>query len=179
MLLNYGMILDFEGTYKGDIHPFRFAASLFKQNVSRTGDIISFISPVDIELGNDISIKSDNSINLILEIPDIEEFGAVTFQCLFHTQIAFILNSYISEKYGVQVQDEYIVINDSVETKRLSDTIIKMDKATGLIYYTLKVGELEGCSLQTDEEKQKRFMEEVIVAFYSLTKLLFFKTRLI
>ena len=54
------MIVEYEGVYTGDLHNKRFAVQIFKDNVSRDGNVVSFVAPVNISYG-DFNLKSTKS----------------------------------------------------------------------------------------------------------------------
>ena len=100
------MILKNIPVYDGNLIHARFAYRYFRDRTLPIGNIIAFRAPmlveaegmIDLEdvISNDY-IYSDDAINFCWEIPNIDAFAAVSFQRLFNTQIANILNSIINK----------------------------------------------------------------------------------
>ncbi len=65
---------------------------LTEKRIIRLGNIISFLSPVELTI-DEKSYKSDLSINFCIEIPDITVYSGVCFQKLFLTNVANILGN--------------------------------------------------------------------------------------
>ena len=96
------MILKDIKVYDGNLLHSRFAYRFFKERTLPIGNIIAFRAPMKVEaagmidsediINNDF-IYSDDAINFLWEIPNLDSFGAVAWQRLFNTQIANILSS--------------------------------------------------------------------------------------
>ena len=88
--------------YDGKLIHGRFAYRFFKERTLPIGNIVAFRSPMKVEtegmidtedvLNNDF-IYSDDAINFLWEIPNLDSFGAVAWQRLFNTQVANVLSS--------------------------------------------------------------------------------------
>jgi hypothetical protein len=96
------MILNDVKVYDGKLLHSRFAYKFFRERTLPIGNIVAFRSPMFVEadgmidtedvLNNDY-IYSDDAINFLWEIPNLDPFGAVAWQRLFNTQIANILST--------------------------------------------------------------------------------------
>ena len=115
------MILSDIKVYDGTLLHSRFAYKFFRDKTLPIGNIIAFRAPMKVEvegmidsedvLNNDY-IYSDDAINFLWEIPNIDAFGAVAYQRLLNTQIANILSSkYLNAPIEVD-GDDLIVHKD-------------------------------------------------------------------
>lgn len=115
------MIITDQKLYSGEFIHNRFAYTYFRDKISATGNIVAFVSPVNVEtsgmidkedlLSNDF-IYSEKMINFCWEIPCIHDgFGAVAFQRLFNTGLAGILEKYIKVPIIVD-GDDIMVLNE-------------------------------------------------------------------
>jgi hypothetical protein len=115
------MIITDQKIYSGEFIHNRFAYTYFRDKISATGNIVAFVSPVNVEtsgmidredlLSNDF-IYSERMINFCWEIPCIHDgFGAVAFQRLFNTGLADILGKYIKVPIIVD-GDDIMVLNE-------------------------------------------------------------------
>ena len=113
------MIVDNIDIYDGDLLHSRFAYKFFRNKTLPIGNILAFRAPMKVEadgmidledtLANDY-IYSEDALNFLWEIPNMNEFGAVAWQRLFNTQIANVLSTkYL--KAPIEVDgDDYQVI---------------------------------------------------------------------
>jgi hypothetical protein len=100
--------------YDGDILHSRFAYKFFRNKTLPIGNILAFRAPMKVEaagmidledtLANDY-IYSEDALNFLWEIPNMNELGAVAWQRLFNTQVANILNKYINAPIEVDGDD--------------------------------------------------------------------------
>ncbi len=165
----------------------KFAYKYVTENkIIRIGNIISFVSPVDLTI-SDKSYKGDSLINFCMEIPDISTYAGVCFQRLMLTNVANLLGS----KY---LNTEIEILNSDVIVKKehqqqgihqldgivsLSD--IKNINETVLLYIGMYnvAGEsaiARAFSLNFDNEKTIKFMDDVNSNFYYLAHSLFITT---
>ena len=156
----------------------------------RTGNIVSFLAPTKISIENNEVIESSESINFAIEIPDIDNFGAVSFQYLFHMQIGIILSNYIKNA-EIQLEGNnilYITNSQNTDYKNISNTLIKRDGDSILLFYTINLGDVNNSykgkvSLPIDEDSGEeltiKFMNDVIEYFNHISKFMFHKCRLI
>lgn len=119
------MIITDIPVYDGSLIHDRFAYKFFRKNVSPVGNIIAFRAPMLVEaagmidredlLTNDF-IYSADAINFCWEIPNLDPFGAVCFQRLFNTHIAFNL----SAKYlnlPIEVHGDDLMVRNTFITR--------------------------------------------------------------
>ena len=89
------MIISNIEKYDGHLLHNRFAYQYFRDKTLPIGNIIAFRAPMHVEAGgmidhedvlNDDYIYSDDAINFLWELPNVDFFGAVSFQRLFNSQ---------------------------------------------------------------------------------------------
>lgn len=113
------MIITDIKNYDGKILHDRFAYKYFRKNTLPIGNIIAFRAPMLVEaegmidsediLSNDY-IYSDDAINFLWEIPNLDPFGAVAWQRLFNTQIATLLSTkYL--KAPIEVDGDDLIVH--------------------------------------------------------------------
>ena len=113
------MIITDIKNYDGKILHNRFAYKYFRERTLPIGNIIAFRAPMHVEaegmidtedvLNNDF-IYSQDAINFLWEIPNLDPFGAVSWQRLFNTQIANILSfKYI--KAPIEVDGDDLIVH--------------------------------------------------------------------
>jgi len=178
------MIVEYEGVYTGDLHNKRFTVQIFKDNVSRTGDVISFVSPVNISYG-DFNLQSTKSLNLLLEIPEVSKFGGCCFQYLYNTQLGFLLSPYLPKGYTLQVNGDFMTVgneDDQPNPLKVADSFINYTNDSVLIYTTINIGEINDwykTTISLDDTQVQEVLTKACNVFTDLSKLIFFKTRLI
>jgi len=112
------MFITDQKIYDGPFIHQRFAYKYFRDKTSATGNIVSFVSPVEvttglIDLEDALSkdyIYSEKMINFCWEIPCIRDcFGAIAFQRVFNTGIGDILAKYVKAPINVEGDDLMII----------------------------------------------------------------------
>ena len=113
------MILNDIKCYDGKLLHSRFAYKYFRERTLPIGNIIAFRAPMKVEaegmidsedvLNNDY-IYSDDAINFLWEIPNLDPFGAVAWQRLFNTQIAQILSTRYLET-PIEVDGDDLIVH--------------------------------------------------------------------
>jgi hypothetical protein len=153
----------------------------------RIGNIISFLTPVNITLENGIEYKSDESINFCLEIPDLSNYAGACFQRLFVTNVANIL----AVKYytaDIEITNSDIVIKKEHQNGGIHqmDGVVSLNSIRNingaiLIYLGLynKAGKNStprAFSLNLTPDICKKFMDTVNESFYNLANSIFLTT---
>lgn len=158
---------------------------LSNQRTLRIGNIISFISPVDILI--DKRYKSDNSINFCVEIPEISNYAGACFAELFTMQVASILGS----RY---IKDPIEIINSDIIIKKEHNNagITQLDGVVSLKYIKNINGAMliylglynnagdeaipKAYSLKLEDDVINKFMDDVNGGFYNLANGIFLQT---
>tara|TARA_R110002012_G_C11601718_1_gene607365 strand:- start:24 stop:605 length:582 start_codon:yes stop_codon:yes gene_type:complete len=178
-----------QGVYDGKLIHDRFAYKFFRKEVSPYGNIVAFRAPMYVEdalidLEDSLSddyIHSQDAINFCWEIPNLDPFGAVSFQRLFNTTIGNLLASVTNKSVlidgdDILVQDEFTGNDEKVrESGKVSVSItyskdgvalghtginiIAGDKAPGFAY-----------SSNLSDEQADYFINTVIDYFNSEVK---------
>jgi hypothetical protein len=182
--------------YDGNALHSRFAYKFFRKNTLPIGNIIAFRAPMVVEaagmidsediLANDY-IYSEDAINFLWEIPNLEPFGAVSFQRLLNTQIANILSSkYL--KAPIEVDgDDLIVHKEHVQGGvaqvkgkcSVSITYSKNNVALGHTGINIEAGKRAPAfafSTRLDDETSTAFIKDVIDVFYAMVEDIFLAT---
>ena len=96
------MIVEDIKCYDGELIHDRFAYKYFRNKTLPIGNILAFRAPMLVEADGMIDLEdtlkndyiySDDAINFVWEIPNLDFFGAVAWQRLFNTQIANVLST--------------------------------------------------------------------------------------
>lgn len=106
--------------YDGSIIHERFAYKFFKKEINAVGNIVAFISPMEvtdnlIDLEDSLNkdyIYSELAMNFIMEIPRIDSFAGVAFQRLLNMQVGSLLCSKYLQKDGYVKGDDIMVFPD-------------------------------------------------------------------
>lgn len=172
--------------YDGQLLRSRFAYEHFRKNVSPTGDIVTFIAPMDVKehlidledtLSNDY-IWSDLAFNFCWEIPGLCPFGAVAFQRLFNVNVSSILQKYLHAYQQIVVDGDDVLVDGKKAS--VSITYVKNDAALGHLGINIIAGtkapSFAYSTELTDPEHQKAFIEEVETCFYEMTRDIFVAT---
>jgi len=190
------MIINDIKNYDGKILHSRFAYKYFRKNTLPIGNIIAFRSPMHVEaegmidsediLSNDY-IYSDDAINFLWEIPNLDPFGAVAWQRLFNTQIATILSvKYL--KAPIEVDGDDLIVHKEhtqggvtqVKGKcSVSITYSKNNVAqghTGINIVAGKKAPAFAYSTNLNDTDTENFMKEVIETFYKMNEDIFIAT---
>lgn len=189
------MIVDDIKTYDGAILHNRFAYSYFRNKTLPIGNIIAFRSPMLVEADGMIDhedvlknefIYSDDAINFLWEIPNLESFGAIAYQRLFNTQLANILHKYIQAP--IEMDGDDIIVHKEHEQHGIiqpkgkcsvSITHVKGGAALGHTGINIKAGRrapAHAYSTNLDDTLVDTFMREVIDMFYGLNDDIFIAT---
>ena len=190
------MILSDIKVYDGTLLHSRFAYKFFRDKTLPIGNIIAFRAPMKVEvegmidsedvLNNDY-IYSDDAINFLWEIPNIDAFGAVAYQRLLNTQIANILSSkYLNAPIEVD-GDDLIVHKEHnqgsiVQQKgkcSVSITYTKNNVAlghTGINIVAGKKAPAFAYSTNLTNDQATSFMKDIIKLFYAMNDDIFIAT---
>lgn len=190
------MILNNIDVYDGKILHSRFAYKLFRKNTLPIGNIVAFRAPMVVEAAgmidsedilNDDFIYSDDAINFLWEIPNLDPFGAVSYQRLFNTQIANTLGiKYIQAPIEVD-GDDLLVHKEHTQggvtqTKgkcSVSITYSKNNVAlghTGINIVAGKKAPAFAFSTNLTDDQANQFMKDIIDIFYSMNEDIFLAT---
>lgn len=171
--------------YNGDLIHKRFAYEFLRKNVTGTGDIVSFVAPMDVkehlidleDTLQDDYIWSDLAFNFCWEIPGLCPFGAVSFQRLFCVNVSSILQQFLGNPPMV-VDGDDIMINGKKAS--VSITYIKNGAALGHLGLNIIAGEkapsFAFSTLITNPTDQKLFIEQVEKCFYEMSRDIFIAT---
>jgi len=182
--------------YDGKLLHSRFAYRFFRKNTLPIGNIIAFRAPMLVEaagmidsedvLNNDF-IYSDDAINFLWEIPNIDDFGAVAYQRLLNTQIANILSvKYIGAPIEVD-GDDLIVHKEHMQGGvtqpkgkcSVSITYTKNGTALGHTGINITAGKKAPAfaySTNLTDEQADEFMKNIIDLFYNMNEDIFLAT---
>jgi len=174
----------------------RFAYKFFKDKTLPIGNIIAFRAPMKVEaegmidtedvLNNDF-IYSDDAINFMWEIPNLDSFGAVAYQRLLNTQIANILSTkYLNAPIEMN-GDDLIVhkehnqggITQPKGKCSVSITYVKNGVALGHTGINIKAGKKAPAfafSTNLTDEQAQNFIKDVIELFYNINDDIFIAT---
>lgn len=190
------MIVTNIDTYDGHLLHNRFAYTYFRDKTLPIGNIIAFRSPMLVEADgmidhedvlNDDYIYSDDAINFVWEIPNIDFFGAVSFQRLFNTQMANILSTkYIDAPIEVD-GDDLMVCKEFeqhgiVQQKgkcSVSITHLKDGAALGHTAINIVAGRKAPAfaySTNLSDDQANEFMRDCIDIFYGMSDDIFLAT---
>lgn len=189
------MIVDDIKTYDGAILHNRFAYSYFRNKTLPIGNIIAFRSPMLVEADGMIDhedvlknefIYSDDAINFLWEIPNLDSFGAIAYQRLFNTQLANILHKYIQAP--IEMNGDDIIVHKEHEQHGIvqpkgkcsvSITHVKAGAALGHTGINIKAGRrapAHAYSTNIDDSQVEAFMRDIIDMFYGLNDDIFIAT---
>jgi hypothetical protein len=190
------MILNDVKVYDGRLLHSRFAYKFFRERTLPIGNIIAFRSPMLVEaegmidtedvLNNDY-IYSDDAINFLWEIPNLDPFGAVAWQRLFNTQLANILSTkYLNAPIEVD-GDDLIVHKEHTQGGitqpkgkcSVSITYSSNNVAlghTGINIVAGKKAPAFAYSTNLTNEQAVEFMKQVVELFYKLNDDIFIAT---
>jgi hypothetical protein len=181
--------------YDGNLIHKRFAYKFFRDRTLPIGNIIAFRAPMHVEaegmidtediLNNDY-IYSDDAVNFCWEIPKIDDFGAVSFQRLFNTQIANILTTIINKPIEVD-GDDLIVHAEHTQhgiiqpkgKSSVSITHLVNGAALGHTAINIVAGKKAPAfaySTNMTHEQVNDFMQKVVETFYKMTDDIFIAT---
>ena len=190
------MILKDVKVYDGNLLHSRFAYRFFKERTLPIGNIIAFRAPMKVEaagmidsediINNDF-IYSDDAINFLWEIPNLDPFGAVAWQRLFNTQLANILSlNYL--KAPIEVNGDDLIVHKEhtqggvTQTKgkcSVSITYVNNGIALGHTGINVTAGKKAPAfaySTNLTDEQAEGFMKDVINLFYAMNDNIFIAT---
>jgi hypothetical protein len=190
------MIVNDIKNYDGSLLHSRFAYKFFRDKTLPIGNIIAFRSPMLVEAEGMIDsedvlnkdyIYSDDAINFLWEIPNLDAFGAVAYQRLLNTQIANILSmKYV--KAPIEVDGDDLIVhkehNQGGVTQMkgkcsVSITYTKNNVAlghTGINIVAGKKAPAFAYSTNLSNEDAESFMKDVIDLFYRMNDDIFLAT---
>jgi hypothetical protein len=190
------MIVNDIKNYDGSLLHSRFAYKFFRDKTLPIGNIIAFRSPMLVEAEGMIDsedvlnkdyIYSDDAINFLWEIPNLDAFGAVAYQRLLNTQIANILSmKYL--KAPIEVDGDDLIVhkehNQGGVTQMkgkcsVSITYTKNNVAlghTGINIVAGKKAPAFAYSTNLSNEDAESFMKDVIDLFYRMNDDIFLAT---
>ncbi len=189
------MILNNIPVYDGNLIHARFAYRYFRDRTLPIGNIVAFRSPMHVEAAGMIDLEdvisndfiySDDAVNFCWEIPNIDSFGAVSFQRLFNTQIANILTSIINKPIEVDGDDLIVHAEHTqhgiVQPKgkaSVSITHLVNGAALGHTAVNVVAGKKAPAfafSTNMTHEQVNEFMKRVVETFYKMTDDIFIAT---
>lgn len=182
--------------YDGNLLHSRFAYKFFRDKTLPIGNIIAFRSPMLVEaegmidsedvINNDY-IYSDDAINFLWEIPNLDPFGAVAYQRLLNTQIANILSmKYL--KAPIELDGDDLIVHKEhtqggvtqVKGKcSVSITYSKNNVALGHTGINITAGKKAPAfafSTNLSDQDAENFMKDVIDLFYRMNDDIFLAT---
>lgn len=183
-------------TYDGSLLHSRFAYKFFREKTLPIGNIIAFRAPMKVEAEGMIDsedilnadyIYSDDAINFLWEIPNLDAFGAVAYQRLLNTQIANILSTQYLKAPIEMRGDDLIVHKEHTQGGvaqptgkcSVSITYTKNNVAlghTGINIVAGKKAPAFAYSTNLTDEQANIFMAEIINLFYNLNDDIFIAT---
>jgi hypothetical protein len=184
MIINREQLKEVSGSdyYCGEILHNRFAYKFFRKNVNMAGDIVAFAAPMKVEeniidLEDAISkdfIYSDNAMNLLIEIPNIDLFAGVCFQRLYNAQLGSLLCTKYLNKEGY-VDGDDIMVREGDDFKKASVSIASKKNDAVLIHVGINIeagtrAPSFAYSTHLSEEKSNEFMAEAIAMFKAMIK---------
>jgi len=182
--------------YDGSLLHSRFAYKFFRDKTLPIGNIIAFRAPMKVEAEGMIDsedilnadyIYSDDAINFLWEIPNLDAFGAVAYQRLLNTQIANILSTQYLKAPIEMKGDDLIVHKEHTQGGiaqpkgkcSVSITYTKNNVAlghTGINIVAGKKAPAFAYSTNLTDEQANIFMAEIINLFYNLNDDIFIAT---
>ena len=183
-----------QDNYSGNFIHRRFAYEYFRDKVLPTGNIVAFISPmevtdnlVDIEdaLARDF-IYSEKAINFCYELPLTNTWGGVAFQRLFNTMLGDLLARIM--KVSVEISGDDIFVckeftQGGVTQLRGKASVSIVHEVNGAVLGHTGINIVAGkrapafaYSTNMTEEQQNEFIREAIKMFYETTADIFVAT---
>jgi hypothetical protein len=188
------MIINDQKIYDGSFIHKRFAYKYFRDRTLPIGNIVSFVSPVEVTL-NLIDLEdslekdyiySDSMVNFCWEIPNLDPFGAVCFQRLFNTTIANTLHKIINKPIEMKGDDVMVHAEHNqggiVQQKGKASVSITYSKEnvaighTGINVAAGKRAPAFAYSTNLTPEQAEQFQKAVIDQFYSMVDNIFIAT---
>ena len=190
MIINREQLKNVTGCdyYDGDILHNRFAYKFFKKQVRALGNIVAFVAPMEVTTNlidledaiNNDYIYSDNAINLLIEIPNIDLFAGVCFQRLYNAQLGSLLCTKYLNKEGY-VDGDDIMVKDGDEFKKASVSIATRKNGAVMIHVGINIdagSKAPGFAYSThlSEEDATNFMTDAINMFNNMAQDIFTAT---
>ena len=190
------MIVNDIKCYDGSLIHKRFAYKFFRNKTMPIGNILAFRAPMEVEADGMIDLEdtlkndyiySDDAINFVWEIPNIDFFGAVAWQRLFNTQLANILSTnYL--KAPIEVDGDDLIVHKEhdqhgiIQSKgkcSVSITYVKEGAALGHTAINIVAGRRApgfAYSTNLEDEQASQFMKDAIDIFYGMNDDIFLAT---
>ena len=190
------MIVNDIKCYDGSLIHNRFAYKFFRNKTMPIGNILAFRAPMEVEADGMIDLEdtlkndyiySDDAINFVWEIPNIDFFGAVAWQILFNTQLANILSTnYL--KAPIEVDGDDLIVHKEhdqhgiIQSKgkcSVSITYVKEGAALGHTAINIVAGRRApgfAYSTNLEDEQADQFMKDAIDIFYGMNDDIFLAT---
>lgn len=189
------MIVENIKMYNGNLLHNRFAYSFYRSRVLPIGNIVAFRAPMKVELDGMIDqedvlknefIYSQDAINFLWEIPNLNAFGAIAYQRLFNTSLANILQGYINKP--IEVDGDDLIVHAEHDQGGIiqphgkcsvSITHVKDDAALGHTGINVLAGEEApsfAYSTKLTDEQVNDFMKDVTELFYTMNDDIFVAT---
>ena len=189
------MIVENIKMYNGNLLHNRFAYSFYRSRVLPIGNIVAFRAPMKVELDGMIDqedvlknefIYSEDAINFLWEIPNLNAFGAIAYQRLFNTSLANILQGYINKP--IEVDGDDLIVHAEHDQGGIiqphgkcsvSITHVKDDAALGHTGINVLAGEEApsfAYSTKLTDEQVNDFMKDVTELFYTMNDDIFVAT---
>lgn len=189
------MIIKESLNYNGDLIHDRFAYKFLRDHVNPIGDIICFRGSMNVttnlidqeDLLNHDYIYSNDAINFVWEIPNLDAFGAVAFQRLLNAQIANVLYPFLNKT--IEVKGDDLMIHDKFvgsdgkdyEKGKCSVSITYSKNGTALGHTGINIDAGRNApgfaySTKLSDEDALKFMSSVEELFYNLTRDIFIAT---
>lgn len=189
------MIVKDINMYDGNLLHNRFAYSFYRNRVLPIGNIVAFRAPMKVEIDGMIDqedvlknefIYSEDAINFLWEIPNLNAFGAIAYQRLFNTSLANVLQSYINKPIEVDGDDLIVHAEHDqggiIQPKgkcSVSITHVKDDAALGHTGINIKAGKDApsfAFSTNLSDDDADSFMKDVTELFYTMNDDIFVAT---
>ena len=190
------MIVTDISVYDGALIHDRFAYKYFRNKTLPIGNILAFRAPMLVEADGMIDLEdtlendyiySDDAINFVWEIPNLDFFGAVAWQRLFNTQLANLLSiQYL--KAPIEVDGDDLIVHKEHEQHGIiqpkgkcsvSITYVKNGAALGHTAINIEAGRKAPAfaySTHLSDEQSDEFMRSVIDIFYAMNDDMFLAT---
>ena len=182
--------------YDGDLIHHRFAYTYFRNRTLPIGNILAFRAPMKVEADGMIDLEdtlkndyiySEDAINFVWEIPNLDFFGAVAFQRLLNTQIANVLGSqYLNAP--IEVDGDDLIVHKEFEQHgiiqpkgKCSVSITYCSNGTALGHTAINVtagrqAPAFAFSTNLNDNDCDSFMKDVIDMFYAMNDDMFIAT---
>jgi len=191
------MIVENIKTYDGHLLHNRFAYQYFREKTLPIGNILAFRAPMLVEkdgmidhedVMNDDYIYSDDAINFVWELPNVDFFGAVAFQRLFNCQMAAILSKKYLDNAPIEVDGDDLMVHKEHEQHGIlqqkgkcsvSITHLKDGAALGHTAINVVAGKKAPAfaySTNLSDADCNAFMRDIIDMFYGTTDDIFIAT---